>query len=73
MTICLPNLIRLYLIVLAIEEHESEVLQLECSMESSLPGEQEQSHSSGTDITVVVYARWYFIIKVNNVYEKISL
>ena len=73
MTICLPNLLRFYLIVLAIEEHESEVLQLECSMESSLPGEQEQSHSSGTDITVVVYARWYFIIKVNNVYEKISL
>ena len=72
-TICLPNLLRLYLIFLAIEEHESEVLQLECSMESSLPGEQEQSHSAGTDIPVVVYGRWYFIMKVNNIHEKISL
>ena len=42
-------------------------------MESSLPGEQEQSHSAGTDIPVVVYGRWYSIIKVNNIHEKISL
>ena len=49
-TICLPNLLRLYLIFLALEERESEVLQVECSIECSLPGEQEQSHSAGTDI-----------------------
>ena len=34
-------------------------------MESSLPGEQEQSHLAGTEIPVVVYGRWYFIMKVN--------
>ena len=34
-------------IFLAIEEHESEVLQVECGMECSLLGEQEQSHSAG--------------------------
>ena len=32
------------------EEHESEVLQVECRMESYLLGEQEKSHSAGTDI-----------------------
>ena len=30
----------------------------------------EQSHSAGTDIPVVVYGRWYFIMKVNNIHEK---
>ena len=50
-TICL-------LIFLAMEEHESQVLQVECSMECSLLGEQEQSHSEGTDI---VHGRWYLL------------
>ena len=50
-TICL-------LIFLAMEEHESQVLQVECSMECSLLGEQEQSHSAGTDI---VHGRWYLL------------
>ena len=31
------------------EEHESEVLEVECGMECSLLGEQEQRHSAGTD------------------------
>ena len=69
-TICLPNLLRFYLIFLAIEEHGSEVLQVECSMESPQPSEQEQSHSEGTDILVVVYGRWYFTMKVNNIHEN---
>ena len=42
-------------------------------IECCLLGEQEQSHSAGTDIPVVVYGRWYFIMKVNNIHEKISL
>ena len=63
-TICLPNLLRWYLIFLAIEERESEVLQLECSMESSLPGEQEQGHSAGTDIIIIDYRRWYLLWKI---------
>ena len=29
------------------EEHESEVLQVECGMECSLLGKQEQRHSAG--------------------------
>ena len=38
------------------EEHENEVHQIECSMECSLLGEQEQSHSAGTDIVqIMVY------------------
>ena len=32
------------------KENESEVLQGECSIECCLLGEQEQSHSAGTDI-----------------------
>ena len=40
------------------EEHESQVLQVECSMEWSLLGEQEQSQSAGTDI---VHGRWYLL------------
>ena len=32
-----------------VEEHESEVLQVECRIECSLVGEQEQRHSAGTD------------------------
>ncbi|CAH3186712.1 unnamed protein product [Porites lobata] len=31
------------------EEHESQVLQVECSMECSLLGEQEQSHSAAME------------------------
>ncbi|CAH3191003.1 unnamed protein product [Porites lobata] len=34
----------------AMEEHESQVLQVECSRKCSLLGEQEQSQSAGTDI-----------------------
>ena len=34
---------------IVIEEHESEVLQVDCRMECSLLGEQEQTHSAGTD------------------------
>ena len=38
------------------EEHESEVHQIERSMECSLLGEQDQSHSAGTDIVqIMVY------------------
>ena len=38
------------------EEHESEVHQIERSMECSLLGEQEQSHAAGTDIVqIMVY------------------
>ena len=36
------------------EEHESEVLQVECGMESSLLGEQEKRHSAGTDIKLTI-------------------
>ena len=41
-------------IFLAVEEHESEVLQVECDMECSLLGEQEQSHSAGTHIKLII-------------------
>ena len=50
------------LIFLVMEEHESEVLQVECRMECSLVGEQEQRHSAGTDI--VDYRRWYLLRKL---------
>ena len=53
------NLGRTYLIFLVIGEHESEVLQVESRMESSLVGEQEQRHSAGTDI--VYYGRCYLL------------
>ena len=46
---------------LALEERESEVLQVECSIECSLLGEQEQSHSAGTDIIIIDYRRWYLL------------
>ena len=46
------------------EEHESQVLQVECSMECSLLGEQEQSHSAGTDIVCSDYGRWYLLYKL---------
>ena len=46
------------------EEHESEVLQVECSIECSLLGEQEQSHSAGTDIIIIDYRRWDLLCKV---------
>ena len=46
------------------EEHESEVLQVECSIECSLLGEQEQSHSAGTDIIIIDYRRWYLLWKI---------
>ena len=36
------------------EEHESEVLQVECGMECSLLGEQEQRHSAGTHIRSII-------------------
>ena len=44
---------------LVVEEHESEVLQVESRMECSLVGEQEQRHSAGTDI--VYYGRCYLL------------
>ena len=47
------------LIFLVIEEHESEVLQVESRMECSLVGEKEQRHSAGTDI--VYYGRCYLL------------
>ena len=46
------------------EEHESEVLQVECSIECSLLGEQEQSHSAGTDTIIIDYRRWYLLWKI---------
>ena len=46
---------------LVVEEHESEVLQVESRMECSLVGEQEQRHSAGTDIPVVYYGRCYLL------------
>ena len=46
------------------EKHESEVLQAECSIECSLLGEQEQSHSAGTDIIIIDYRRWYLLWKI---------
>ena len=46
------------------QEHECEVLQVECSIECSLLGEQEQSHSAGTDITIIDYRRWYLLWKI---------
>ena len=46
------------------EEHESEVLQVECSIECSLLGEQEQSHSAGTYIIIIDYRRWYLLWKI---------
>ena len=45
---------------IALEEHESEVLQVECSIQCSLLGEQEQSHSGGTDITIIDYRWWFY-------------
>ena len=42
------------------EEHESQVLQVECSMESSLLGEQEQSHLTGTDIVQIMVDGIYY-------------
>ena len=58
------------LIFLVMEEHESEVLQVECRMECSLVGEQEQRHSAGTDI--VDYRRWYLLRKLirGGIYRK---
>ena len=47
---------------LVVEEHESEVLQVESRMECSLVGEQEQRHSAGTDI--VYYGRCYLLWKL---------
>ena len=50
-------------IFLGMEEHESEVLQVECRMECYLLGEQEKSHWAGTDI--VDYGRlWKLIISM---------
>ena len=49
------------------EEHESQVLQVERSMECSLLGEQDQSHSAGTDI---VHGRWYLLWKLIIYLEK---
>ena len=42
------------------EEHESQVLQVECSMECSLFGEQEQSNSAGTDIAPIMVDGIYY-------------
>ena len=50
------------------EEHESEVLQVECSIECCLLGEQEQSHSAGTDI--IDYRRWCLLWKIIIYMEK---
>ena len=49
---------------IALEEHESEVLQVECSIQCSLLGEQEQSHSAGTDIIIIDYRRRYLLWKI---------
>ena len=47
------------------EEHESEVLQVECSIECSLLGEQEQSHSAGTVIIIIAWLqKMIFIMKI---------
>ena len=53
---------------LALEEHESEVLQVECSIECCRLGEQEQSHSAGTDI--IDYRRWCLLWKIIIYMEK---
>ena len=45
------------------EEHESEVLHVACGMESALLGEQEQSHSAGTHIKLI-------IIMVHAIYKE---
>ena len=50
------------------EEHESEVLQVECSIECCLLGEEEQSHSAGTDI--IDYRRWCLLWKIIIYMEK---
>ena len=50
------------------EGHESEVLQVECSIECCLLGEQEQSHSAGTDI--IDYRRWSLLWKIIIYKEK---
>ena len=50
------------------EEHESEVLQVECSIECCLLGEQEQSHSAGTDI--IDYRKWCLLWKIIIYVEK---
>ena len=44
------------------EEHESQVLQVECSMECSLLGEQAQSHSAGTAIVQIMVDGIYYKI-----------
>lgn len=36
------------------EEYESEVLQVECGMKCSLLGEQEQRHSAGAHIRLII-------------------
>ena len=41
-------------IFLAMEEYESEVLQVECGMKCSLLGEQEQRHSAGAHIRLII-------------------
>ena len=42
------------------EEHESQFLQVECGTECSLLGEQEQSHSEGTDIVQIMVDGIYY-------------
>ena len=56
---------------LALDELESEVLQVECSIECCLLGEQERSHSAGTDI--IDYRRCMMLVmKDNNIHGKMS-
>ena len=38
--------------------------KLNVAIECSLLGEQEQSHSAGTDILIIDYRRWYLLWKI---------
>ena len=58
------KILKILIIFSALEKHESEVLQVECSIQCSLLGEQEQSHSAGTDIIIIDYRRWYLLWKI---------
>ena len=39
-------------------------MKVRCSIECSLLGEQEQSHSAGTDIIIIDDRRWYLLWKI---------
>ena len=42
------------------EEHKTQVFQVECSMECSLLDEEEQSHSASTDIVQIMVDGIYY-------------